>query len=78
MWAKNSFVSNYAQSLPCIHYYDISRFIHLTDVASKEPETFIYDVFSRSPLMDYVKSRAKADKNKNTYFFCFLIVALYN
>ena len=69
MWVKDSSVSNYAHSLPCIHYYNILRFIHLTDVVSKEPETFIYDVFSWSPLMDYVKSRAKADNNKNTFFF---------
>jgi hypothetical protein len=29
--AKDSFVSNYAQSSPCIYYYDISRFIYSTD-----------------------------------------------
>ena len=48
MWAKDSFVPNYEQSLPCIHYCNILRFIHLTDVASKEPETFIYEVFHKA------------------------------
>ena len=70
MWAKDSFVSNYVQNLPCILYYDISRFIHLTDVVSKEPETIIYDVYSWSPLMDY----AKADNNENTSFFASLLL----
>jgi hypothetical protein len=33
MWAKDSFLFNHAQSLPCIYCYDISRYMHLTDVA---------------------------------------------
>lgn len=41
----------------------------------REPETlFIYDVVPRSLLMSYIQSgRRKANKKKNTYFFCFLL-----
>ena len=48
MLAQKGCTSNYGQNLPCIHYYNISKFIDLTDTMSKEPETFIYDVFHKT------------------------------